>query len=114
MRKGSDIINRSIIAFDTGKRIAGILDLIFDQETNQLLGVRVDERGLFHAAIVIQLSQVKAIGADVIVVSGRDAIVSAQDVPQIQTILEHKLVLKGNCVITTDGRYFGSIVDLYF
>ncbi|UBF29796.1 PRC-barrel domain-containing protein (plasmid) [Kovacikia minuta CCNUW1] len=114
MRKGSDILNRSIIAFDTGKRIAGILDLIFDQETNQLLGFLVDEGGLFHAAKVIPLNQVKAIGPDVIVVSGRDVIVSAPDVPQIQTILEHKLVLKGNRIITTDGRYLGSIVDLYF
>ena len=114
MRKGTDILNRSIIAFDTGKRIARILDLIFDQETNQLLGFLVDEDGLFHSAKVIPLNQVRAIGPDVIVVSGQDAIVSAKDVPQIQTILKHKLVLKGNRIITADGRYLGSIVDLYF
>jgi uncharacterized protein YrrD len=114
MRKGTDILNRSIIAFDTGKRIAGILDLIFDQETNQLLGFLVEEAGLFHSAKVIPLNQVKAIGPDVIVVPGKDAILSAKDVPQIQTVLEHKLVLKGNRVITTDGRFLGSIVDLYF
>jgi uncharacterized protein YrrD len=114
MRKGTDILNRSIIAFNTGKRIATILDLIFDQETNQLLGFLVDEGGLFHSAKVVPLNQVKAIGPDVVVVSGQDAIVSAQAVPQIQTILEHKLVLKGNRIITTDGRYLGSIVDLYF
>lgn len=114
MRKGTDILNRSIIAFDTGRRIANILDLIFDQETNQLLGFLVEEGGLFHSAKVIPLNQVRAIGPDVIVVSGRNAIVSAKDVPQIQTILEHKLVLKGNRIITTDGRYLGSIVDLYF
>jgi uncharacterized protein YrrD len=114
MRKGSDILNRSIIAFDTGQRIAGILDLIFDQDTNQLLGFLVKESGLFHSAKVIPLNQVRAIGPDVIVVSGQDAIVSAQDVPQIQTILENNLVLKGNRIITTDGRYLGSIVDLYF
>lgn len=114
MRKGTDILNRSIIAFDTGKRIARILDLIFDQDTNQLLGFLVDEGGLFHSAKVVPLNQVSAIGPDVVVVSGRDAIVSVKDVPQIQTVLEHKLVLKGNRIITTDGRYLGSVVDLYF
>jgi uncharacterized protein YrrD len=114
MRKGSDILNRSIVTFDTGKRIARVLDLIFDQDTNLLLGFLVGEGGLFYAAKVIPLSQVRAIGPDVIVVSGQNAIVSAKDIPQIQTILEHKLVLKGNRIITTDGRYLGSIVDLYF
>ncbi|HEY9853534.1 MAG TPA: PRC-barrel domain-containing protein [Leptolyngbyaceae cyanobacterium] len=114
MRKGTDILNRSIIAFNTGKKIATILDLIFDQETNQLLGFLVDEGGLFHSAKVVPLDRVRAIGPDVIVVSGQDAIVSVKAAPQIQTILEHKLVLKGNRIITTDGRYLGSIVDLYF
>jgi uncharacterized protein YrrD len=114
MRKGTDILNRSIIAFNTGKRIAGVLDLIFDQETNQLLGFLVNEGGLFHAAKVIPLSQVKAIGPDVVVVSGQDAIVSVKELPQIQAVLEHQLILKGNRIITTDGRYLGSIVDLYF
>ncbi len=114
MRKGTDILNRSIIAFDTGKRIARVLDLIFDQDTNQLLGFLVDEGGLFHAAKVIPLNQVKAIGPDVIIVPGKDSVVSVQDVSQIQTVLECKLVLKGNRIVTTDGRYLGSIVDLYF
>lgn len=114
MRKGTDILNRSIIAFDTGKRIAKVLDLIFDQKTNQLLGFLVDEGGLFHSAKVVPLNQVTAIGPDVMVISGRDVIVSVKDVPQIQTVLEHKLVLKGNRIITTDGRYLGSIIDLYF
>ena len=114
MRKGTDILNRSIIAFDTGKRVAKILDLIFDQETNQLLGFLVDEGGLFHSVKVIPLNQVRAIGPDVIVIPGQGSIVSAKDVPQIQTVLEHKLVLQGNRMITTDGRHLGSIVDLYF
>lgn len=114
MRKGTDILNRSIIAFDTGRRIARVLDLIFDQDTNQLLGFLVDEGGLFHSAKVIPLNQVKAIGPDVIVVPGEDSIVPVKDIPQIQTVVEHKLVLKGNRILTTDGRYLGSIVDLYF
>jgi uncharacterized protein YrrD len=114
MRKGTDILNRSIIAFDTGKRIARVLDLLFDQETNQLLGFLVDEEGLFHSAKVIPLNQVKAIGPDVIVVPGKESVVSVKDVPQIQKVMEHKLILKGNRVLTTDGRYLGSVVDLYF
>jgi uncharacterized protein YrrD len=114
MRKGTDILNRSIIAFDTGRRIARILDLIFDQKTNQMLGFLVDEGGLFHRAKVIPLNQVKAIGPDVIVVPGGGSIVPVKDVPQIQRVLKHKLVLKGNRIITTDGRYLGSVVDLYF
>ena len=49
---------------------------------------------------MIPLNQVTVIGPDVVVISGREAIVSVKDVPQIQTVLEHKLLLKGTCIIT--------------
>lgn len=114
MRKGTDILNRPIIAFDTGKQIARVLDLVFDQDTNQLLGLLVKEAGLFRAVRVVPLNQIKAIGPDVVVIPGKDAIVSANDIPSIKAVIKHKLVLKGNRIVTTDGRNLGSVVDLYF
>lgn len=114
MRKGTDLIDKAIIAYDTGRRIARVQDLVFDQGDNQLIGFLVNESGLFRSAKVIPLGAVKAIGLNAIIVADDRAIVSATEVPQIHKVLERDLVLKGTRVLTTDGRYLGSVVDLYF
>ncbi|KAM3090471.1 PRC-barrel domain-containing protein [Phormidesmis sp. 146-35] len=114
MRKGSDVLGKVIVAFDTGKRIARVQDLIFDQTANQLLGFLVSEGGLFQSPQVVSWQNIQAIGPDAIVIPDKTAIVSAKRVPEIQSVLVNKLVLKGDRILTTDGRYLGLIVDLYF
>ncbi|MGV0026758.1 PRC-barrel domain-containing protein [Phormidesmis priestleyi] len=114
MRKGSDVLGKVIVAFDTGKRVARVQDLIFDQAANQLLGFLVSEAGLFQSAQVVSWQNVQAIGPDAIVIPDQGAIVPSKRVPEIQSVLVNKLVLKGNRILTTDGRYLGLIVDLYF
>ncbi|GAP96191.1 PRC-barrel domain-containing protein [Leptolyngbya sp. NIES-2104] len=114
MRKGSDILGKSITAFDTGKRVARVQDLIFDQDTNQLLGVLVEEAGLFHSAKVIPLNAISAFGTDTLIISSRDTIISAKHDDRINQVLDRNLTLKGTRIVTTDGRYLGSVVDLFF
>ena len=114
MRKGSDIIGKSIIAFDTGRRVARVQDLIFDQETNDLLGVLVEESGLFRAAKVIPLGAISAFGTDALIISSKQDIISAKGDDRVNRVLDRNLVLKGTRIVTTDGRYLGSVVDLFF
>jgi uncharacterized protein YrrD len=114
MRKGSDVLGKVIVAFDTGKRVARVQDLIFDQAANQLLGFLVSEGGLFQSPQVVSWQSIQAIGPDAIVIPDQGAIVPSKRVPEIQSVLVNKLVLKGNRILTTDGRYLGLIVDLYF
>lgn len=114
MRKGNDILGKTITAFDTGKRVARVQDLIFDQDTNQLLGVLVEEAGLFHSAKVVPLNAISAFGTDTLIIPSRDAIISAKQDDRIDQVLDRNLILKGTRIVTTDGRYLGSIVDLYF
>ena len=53
MRKGTDIIGKAVVAYDTGERFEKVLDLIFDQDSNRLLGFLVDEAGWFSTSKVI-------------------------------------------------------------
>ncbi|MGR3280346.1 PRC-barrel domain-containing protein, partial [Acaryochloris marina NIES-2412] len=63
MRKGSDIIGQPVFAYDTGKKLDDrIEDLIFDQNTNQLLGFLVEEKSWFRDAQVLPLENIHAIG----------------------------------------------------
>lgn len=114
MRKGTDLIGKPVVAFDTGEQFERIKDLLFDQETNQLLGFLVDEGGWFSSARVLPLQNIQTIGRDAVIVAAKNTVVNAAQVPAIQRLLERNNVLKGTKIMTTDGRDLGTLADLYF
>jgi len=114
MRKGTDLIGKPVIAFDTGEKIETVSDLIFDQQNNQLLGFLVDEGGWFSEAKVLPLQSVQSIGPDAILIPSKTGVVDAARVPVMQRILERNNILKGTQIMTTDGRDLGKLADLYF
>lgn len=114
MRKGKDLLGKPVVTYDSGKKIANVKDLIFSQDDNSLLGFLIEEAGLFSSARVLPLHLVKAIGADAIIISTKDAISSAKEYPDLDNILANNNILNGTRVMTTDGRSLGRLVDLYF
>lgn len=114
MLKGSDVIDKVVVTYDTGKKIIRIIDLIFDQKRNQLLGFLVAEKGLFRDAKVIPLQEVQAIGSDAIVVNSKESVVKAHRVPVIKEILHQNIVLRKKRILTTEGLDLGGVVDLFF
>jgi uncharacterized protein YrrD len=114
MRKGTEIIGKSVIAFDTGEKFETVLDLIFDQNSNRILGFLVDEAGWFRTSNVIPLSSVQSIGPDAIIVPSKSAEVPASQIQQIDRVLEHNNIMKGTKIVSTDGRDLGKMIDLYF
>lgn len=114
MRKGSDVIGKPVIAFDTGEQFERIEDLIFDQNNNQLLGFVVDEAGWFSGARVLPLNRVQALGPDTVIVPDKSAVIPADNEPIFSKILERNNILKGTKIVTTDGKDLGTLTDLYF
>jgi uncharacterized protein YrrD len=114
MRKGRDVIGKPVVAYDSGESMETVTDLIFDQNSNRLLGFLVDEGGWFRDAKVLPISQVKAIGPDAVIVASKEAIVAATDIPAIQQVLERNNILKDTRIMTLDGRDLGTMIDLYF
>jgi uncharacterized protein YrrD len=114
MRNGKGMLGKPVVAYDTGEEVEKIVDLIFDQENNLLLGFLVDEGGWFSNALVLPLTRIQAIGADAVIVSSREVITPASYFPEIQSILERDNTLKGTKIMTIDGRDLGTMVDLYF
>ncbi|MDM9584179.1 PRC-barrel domain-containing protein [Nostoc sp. GT001] len=114
MLKGTDILDKVVVTYDTGKKIVRIIDLIVDRERNQLLGFLVAEKGLFRDAKVIPLQEVQAIGSDAIVVKSKKSVVKAHRVPVIKEILHQNIVLEKKKILTTEGLYLGGLVDLFF
>ncbi|WP_448266117.1 PRC-barrel domain-containing protein [Nostoc sp. DSM 114159] len=114
MLKGSDILDKVVVTYDTGKKIVRIIDLIVDRERNQLLGFLVAEKGLFRDAKVIPLQEVQAIGSNAIVVNSKESVVKAHRVPVIKEILHQNIVLRKKRILTTEGLDLGGLVDLFF
>lgn len=114
MLKGRDILDKSVVSYDTGERFDKVKDLIFDQNSNQLVGLLLEEAGWFSSAKVILLKDVKAIGSDAVIVPSKDCVISANEITVIEQILKHNNILKGTHIMTTDGRDLGTMVDLYF
>lgn len=114
MRKGSDLIGKPVVTFDTGERIEKIQDLLFDQVNNLLLGFVVDEGGWFSGARVLPIDHIQALGPDTVIIPDRRAVIRADTNQEMRKILERNNVLKGTRIVTTDGQALGTLVDLYF
>jgi uncharacterized protein YrrD len=114
MRKGRDLIGKPVVAYDSGEKIESIMDLIFDQNENRLLGFLIDDGGWFSNAKVLPLNQIQAIGLDAVIVADQDAVKPSSSFPDIHRVLERNNVLKGTQIMTLDGRDLGTMVDLYF
>jgi uncharacterized protein YrrD len=114
MFRGRDLIGKTIVSYDAGEKFDLVKDLIFDQESNQLLGFLVKESSWFKPARVLLLSDVQAIGGDAVITSSQGAIANAHKLPAVGVILDHNTILKGTHILTMDGRDLGVIMDLYF
>jgi uncharacterized protein YrrD len=114
MRKGKDIVGKPVVAYDSGEKIETIVDLIFDQYDNRLLGFLIDEGGWFSNAKVLPLNLVKAIGIDAVIIQSKESIGLASEYTAIHKILENNNILNGTRIMTTDGRDLGTLIDFYF
>ena len=114
MYRGSNILGKVVVTYDTGERVERVHDLIFDQERNQILGFLVREGGLFQSARVIPFENVAAIGNSAVVIPSREVIISAREHDRIHSILKGDNILRGTRILTVKGRDLGTIVDLYF
>jgi uncharacterized protein YrrD len=114
MRKGNEIIGKPVVSYGSGRKVDTVKDLIFDQNSNRLLGFLICEASWFKKAEVLLLENVLAIGADAVITASADNIIDVQRVPEVAKILEYNNKLKGTKILTTDGRNLGTMVDLYF
>jgi uncharacterized protein YrrD len=114
MRRGTDLINKPIVTFDTGEVCGRVKDLIFDQNRNVLMAFLIEESKFLSSAKVLQISSVQSVGADAVITATKDNIISVSNLPDVATVLEHNNILRGTHIMTVDGRDLGRMIDLYF
>ena len=114
MRKGKRLIGRPILSLSEGVRVGEVKDIILGATNETVVGLLVDEGGLFGSAHVVAVDEIESFGRDAVVVTDRSSIRSAADVPDIKEILDRKTSLIGTRVFTETGDAQGSVNDIYF
>lgn len=114
MRKGTDLIGKPIIAYDSGCKVGTVRDLIFSQNQSALVALLTEEPKWFGSGKIVLIDDIKAIGIDGILIDNAEFIQSADKVPAVQHVIEQQNVLRGTEIMTISGRNLGKMVDLYF
>ena len=116
MRKGKSLSGLKTIGQSDGSDLGSVRTVIFDYETNRVLGLLISEKELFGLidAQVVPWEAVRVIGKDDVMVSGRDALIKAHDDPRIAEELDGHNTLVGRPIHTTDGKDLGTFSDIYF
>jgi uncharacterized protein YrrD len=115
MRKGKSIIGLQVTSEGDGVELGTVKDLIFDHDTDEVVGLLVSERELFGLidAKVVPWNQVRVIGPNAVMVPSRDSVMNAGENVRISNIMERETALSGTKVRTRDGQDLGSFADMY-
>jgi len=113
MQKASEVIGRTIVAREGGVSVGKVKDIVVDEAGRRVLGFLVEE-GVFKRARVAPWATVQAIGPDAVVIASQASVVKADEAPEIKSVLDKKLVIKGLRLQTTAGKDLGKIDDFRF
>jgi uncharacterized protein YrrD len=113
MAKAGEVIGKSLVVRDGGRAVGKVKDVVVDESGKRVLGFVVSE-GLLKSTKVALYASVQSIGPDSVVVATEEGVVKAAQAPEINTVLEKNLKIRGVKVQTTTGKDLGVINDMEF
>ncbi len=114
MIRGRDVMRLPVVTRDSGTKVGQVEDFIIDRNATKVLGILVDEKGIFGSDRVVAWAGILVLGLDVVIIDSEKSVVKASEVPEIAEVLERGFVLVGNRVETSAGRELGEIENFFF
>jgi uncharacterized protein YrrD len=111
--KATDVVGRTVVVREGGQQVGKVKDLVVDQAGRQVLGFIVSE-GLFKSTKVAPWASLQAIGPDSVVLNAAGSIVKAAEAPDIKSVLDKNLAIRGLRLQTTGGKELGKVEDFQF
>ena len=112
MVKASEVIGRRVVVREGGEEAGKIKDVITDPGARQVIGFVIAE-GLIGTKVA-RWTALQAIGPDSVIFSAAGSIVKAGDAPDIKSVLDKDLHVRGLQLQTTQGKELGKIEDFRF
>src|SRR5947207_3067315 len=110
-RRGSELVGKPIITFDTGRKLAHVEDLLVDPERNQVLALLIDGGAIFQSARVIPFGHIQAIGQNAVIVPKSGVIYEVKRLAELQRLFDGRTI-KGMRVYSERGDRLGIVGDM--
>ena len=111
MKRSEEILGLSIISISDGREVGRVKDLVVNPEQGAVECLVV-ENGNRHLGIkVIPFKEVEGIGEYAVTIASEDTIVSLDDVPHVNNLLERNVQVKGTKVLTRKGNFIGEVTE---
>ena len=113
MRKGHSITGLQVLALDNAADLGHVLDLVFDHDADQCLGLLLREHSMFHAAQLVPWSAISFIGKDAVMVTNHDTVIAPDDDANLRAVMGRDTHLSGTKMMTENGDDIGTFGDVY-
>ena len=114
MRTTKDLAGLAIIDIKDGKKLGSVADVVVSPVDGRLLGFTIKSGGLLNQReSVVEVDDVRSIGADAITVEGEDLVHDVRSASQsFQDARGGDRTLIGHKVVTQGGSVVGQVADL--
>jgi len=109
--KWSELKGRAVIDIMTAKRVGSVEDLVLDQQTYQINGLKF-KSGLFSATQTVPVEAIKGVGDDAVTLQVEKELLPASPTEQPPPDLPTLSRIIGNSVVTEGGKHIGEISNV--
>jgi uncharacterized protein YrrD len=111
--EASEVSGRKVTAREGGQEVGKVKDLVVDTTGKQVIAFVISE-GLMSGSKVAPWAALQAIGPDSVVLDAPGSVVKAAEAPEIKSVLDKDLEVRGLQLQTTEGKELGKIQDYLF
>lgn len=113
MRGARELIGIPVMDLRAGKRIGTVRDILVDRAW-RIRGIVLDYKSWFSYARYVEWKDIRAFGADALMIECKACIKKYKDMPGFYYMLYGKSRLRGLPLISTEGIQMGHLEDVYF
>ena len=107
----NDLLDKEVFDQDTGEKLASVKEVIFDEDTRQVVALLVDG-GLLQDAGVVKWGSVANV-ADVVALRGGEAPHDLGSDPEVSELRRCSDKAEGKEIVTEGGEKIGEVSDLF-